>query len=407
MMTPVAVSSETARDRRLEPARPAKVLHVITRMVRGGAQENTLATVLRVDPSRFCSILATGPSDGPEGSMMGHVEASGVDVRLVPTLVRELSPIADYSALRTLRRLIEEVRPDIVHTHTSKAGILGRIAARRAKVPIVIHTPHGHVFHDYFGWAKTRSFIAAEKYCARRADRLVMLTENERKEHLQVGIGRPETLVTIHSGIDFAGLRATKRPEEVRAEWSISSGDQVIGTVGRLVPVKGQTHLIAAMPAILARAPTAHLVIVGSGPLEAQLRQTAKDAGIEERVHFAGFRADVANCLSAFDLFALPSLNEGMGRVIVEAMAMRLPVVASDVSGIRDLIVPDKNGTLVPAGDHNALAEAIASLLGDPLRSAAFGQAGYAMAIPHYSLDNMIGQIESLYEELLARKLRK
>jgi glycosyltransferase involved in cell wall biosynthesis len=394
-------------DGRAVNAMRTTVLHVITRMVRGGAQENTLATVLRVDPTRFRSILVTGPSEGPEGSLMECVEGAGVEVRVIPSLVREVTPAADLAAYGVLRRIMHDERPAIVHTHTSKAGILGRVAARRSNVPIVVHTPHGHVFHDYFGRLKTRAFITAERYCARYADRLVMLTENERREHLAAGIGGPEKFVTIHSGIDFSSLRVTMGRDAVRAAWGVGPHDRVIGTVGRLVPIKGQAHLIATMPAILARIPHAHLVLVGSGPLERDLRLAAQELGLQARVHFAGFRNDIANCLSAFDLFALPSLNEGMGRVIVEAMAMRLPVVASDVSGIRDLVVSGKNGLLVSASDRSALAEAILSVLCDPVLAACFGEAGYATAVPDYGLDNMITSIETLYDGLLKSLIRR
>jgi glycosyltransferase involved in cell wall biosynthesis len=380
------------------------VLHVITRMVKGGAQENTLATVLRVDPKRYRSLLVTGPSEGPEGSLMERARAMGADITLVPSLVREVSPLDDIRATQALFRLMRHERPAIVHTHTSKAGIVGRIAARRAGVPAVVHTPHGHVFHDYFGSVKTRVFISVERYCARFAVRIVMLTENERREHIELKIAPPDRFVTIHSGVDFGGYVASPPPRgALREPLCLGATARIIGTVGRLVPIKGQTHLIAAMPQIVRQVPDAHLALVGSGPLLAELQEQARSLKVEHRVHFAGFRDDVAECMADMDLFALPSLNEGMGRVLVEAMALRLPVVASSVSGIRDLVIPEENGLLVPAGDANALAAAVIRIMNDRELAARFGAAGFARVVPDYSMDRMLDRIERLYMELIER----
>jgi len=438
----------------------ATVLHIITRMTKGGAQENTLANVAGVDPRRFRSILATGPSDGPEGSLLEEVRAVCADVRLVPSLQRELSPARDLRALGELRRLIREVRPQIVHTHMSKAGILGRIAARRERVPIVIHTPHGHVFHSYFSPMKTRLFIALERWCSRYADRLVMLTENELKEHLELRIAPPEKFTVIHSGVDFGklwgqatggfdtALRACSTTGDgLRRELGIPEDAAVVGSIGRLAPIKGHEHLIRAMAAFRCAPPppnprpperagesqshspgsggkgkawshlplagggkgegapgAPHLLLVGTGELEGSLRRLAGDLGLDGRVHFAGHRSDVGRCLEAMDVFVLPSLNEGMGRVLVEAMAMRVPCVASDVSGIRDLVKPGVNGLLVPPADAGALAEAIGVVLNDATAARRYADVGYATAVPHYSVENMVRKLEGLYDEVLQEK---
>src|SRR3954453_17975951 len=189
---------------------PLRILHVITRMVKGGAQENTLATVIGVHGRGWESSLVTGPGLGPEGSLEPECLAAGVRLLRVPELVRELSPSQDGQALRQLTRLMRKEQPHLVHTHTSKAGILGRIAARRAGVPIVVHTPHGHVFHSYEGRLKTQLFVRLERACAPFAHRLIALTDTERREHLELGIGRPEQWVTVHSGVDFETFEASR-----------------------------------------------------------------------------------------------------------------------------------------------------------------------------------------------------
>ncbi|MGC8669483.1 MAG: glycosyltransferase family 4 protein [Chthonomonadales bacterium] len=382
---------------------PITVLHIITRMVKGGAQENTLATVLKVDRERYRSILVTGPSHGPEGSLLEQAHAQGADVRMVPSLVREVAPAQDLRALKQIVGIIRHEKPAIVHTHTSKAGVLGRMAARLCRVPILVHTPHGHVFHDYYGRTATRVFIATERFCARFTHRLVMLTRNELQDHLALRIAPEERFAVIHSGVDFSRfIEAPTCRGTMRASFGIPPDARVLGTVGRLVPVKGQTYLIEALPAILGSVPNAHLVLVGDGPLRQDLEHQATRLGVASRVHFAGLREDVASCLADFDLFVLPSLNEGMGRVLVEAMAMRLPVVASDVSGIRDLVHHEQNGLRVPAGDAQALASACIRLLTDNELARRFAEEGFRTVVPAYSQEEMIARIEALYADLLA-----
>jgi glycosyltransferase involved in cell wall biosynthesis len=400
---------------------PIRILHVITRMVKGGAQENTLSNVLGLSGPGWESSLATGPAVGPEGSLEPECLAAGVRMLRVPELVRELSPRDDLLALRRLTTLFRKERPHIVHTHTSKAGIVGRIAAKRAGVPIVVHTPHGHVFHSYESGLKTRIFIQAERYCARSADRLVALTENERREHLELSVGRADDWRVVHSGVDFAPFEAARGEREaIRRELGIPLGEWVIGTVGRLVPIKGQCHLIDAFARITAERPGLHLLLVGDGELRDQLEAQAFSRGLAIRshdtgtdsagegqrgtVHFVGLRRDVPRLMAAMDLFTLPSLNEGMGRVLVEAMAMELPCIASRVSGIPDVVAEGTTGLLVPAREPGDLAAALRALLDDPARAREMGQRGRARVVPEFGVGRMLEKLEAIYRELLAAK---
>ena len=226
---------------------PIRILHIITRMVKGGAQENTLASVRGISGPGIESSLAAGPAVGPEGSLEGECRAAGIRMLRIPELTREISPLLDLRAVQRLTALCRKERPHVVHTHTSKAGIVGRIAARRAGVPVVVHTPHGHVFHSYGGRHKTRAFVAIERFTARYADRLVALTATEQQEHLDLGIGSADQWSIVHSGIRFDAFEPDRvQGELVRRELGIRAGSKVIGTIGRLVPVKGQKFLLEA-----------------------------------------------------------------------------------------------------------------------------------------------------------------
>jgi glycosyltransferase involved in cell wall biosynthesis len=384
-----------------------KVLHIITRMVKGGAQENTLANVAGIRGPGWESALVTGPAIGPEGSLEPECLAAGVRLIRSPYLVRELSAGSDFKALGHLKEVIRGERPDLVHTHTSKAGILGRIAARACKVPAVVHTPHGHVFHSYESGLKTRLFIAVERWCAPKADALIALTPNERDEHLELGIGRKDQWSVIHSGVDFAPFEAARgEGVAVRGELGIPDDAQVIGTVGRLVPIKGQSYLIEAFAHLASDFPRAHLMMVGDGELQGVLTAQVRTLGLTEsgRVHFLGLRRDVPRLMTAMDVFVLPSLNEGMGRVLVEAMYMELPCVGSRVSGIPDVIEEEETGFLVPPRDTLALEGALRRLLSEPETARRMGVAGRAKAAPGFSVERMVEKIEQLYRSLLRQQ---
>ncbi len=390
-------------------------------MVRGGAQENTLRTAAHFRGSDWESVLVTGPPDGPEGSMEPDVLHAGVPMISVPDLVRELAPRSDVRAYRLLVELFRRERPDIVHTHTSKAGILGRIAARHAGVPAVIHTPHGHVFHSYGSGVKTRIFVQAERFCARYADRLVALTPRERDETLELGIGRQDQWIVIHSGVDFEPFEAARGSgSEVRRELEIPEDSPVVGTVGRLVHVKGQNTLIDAVAKLGRELPRTHVLLVGAGDLLPALTEQARLLGMEVRtqfafqpasqlagdpylpvIHFTGMRRDVGRYLDAMDVFALPSLNEGMGRVLVEAMAMELPCVGARVSGIPDVIEDGRTGLIVPPADPNALAAGLRRLLLDSGLRRAMGAAGRSRVVPGYSQGEMLRLLEVEYRRLV------
>jgi glycosyltransferase involved in cell wall biosynthesis len=394
-----------------------KVIHVITRFDKGGSAENTFITVRDLDKARYDVILITGASLqgnlGEKEKESGNSESEAVraniaavrehQVRLICLrhLVRDLRPFSDMMAFLSLLWIIRRERPHIVHTHTSKAGILGRWAAYLCRVPIIVHTPHGHVFWGYFNPWETRLFIFLERWTARITNTIVALTPQERADHLRFRIAPKEKFTVIHSGVDLRTFRADRyQPSETKALLGIPPETTVAGTVGRLTPVKGQEVLLRAASELICRGEKIFLVLLGDGELRRDLEQLALRLGIAESVRFFGWRPDVAQIMAAFDIFCLPSLNEGMGKVLVEAMAMGKPIIASSIGGIQDIVRSGENGILVPVGDAAAWAEAIASLCRDPEERRRIGDAGMQMA-PRYSSEEMIKRIDQMYGKLL------
>ncbi|MFA6112054.1 MAG: glycosyltransferase family 4 protein [Candidatus Latescibacterota bacterium] len=379
-----------------------RVLHVITRLDRGGSADNTLLTAARLDPARFASSIAVGPTREAGGPAWEEARERGVPFVEIPHLVRPISPLADLMAARELVAVIRAGRYGIVHTHTSKAGILGRLAAGRVRVPAVVHTPHGHVFTGYHGRLLTRMFVMMERWAARRTDRLIALTGREVQDHLALGIGSTERFRVIHSGVDFAPFDADPAGgAQVREELGIPAEALVIGTLGRLTAVKGQADLLAAFAAV--ELPRAWLLLVGDGEERLNLEAQARHLGLEGRTVFAGWRRNVYQVLRAMDIFALPSLNEGMGKALVEAMYAGLPVVATAVGGIPELVEPDCTGLLVPPRAPAELASALALLAADPNARERLGQQARLRATG-YSVTRMVSAIEQVYDELIEEK---
>lgn len=380
-----------------------RVAHVITRLCQGGAQENTFHSVRLASRDRFDADLISGPTAGEEGSIEPLAEAAGVPILREPHLLRRIAPAHDLRALASLTARFRDARYDIVHTHTSKAGYVGRLAARRAGVPIIVHTPHGNIFDGYFSGPVTRMFIAMERRAARWTDRLIELTASGVRDHLALGIGRPEQFRVIFSGVDFAPFEAAlSLRDAMRAALGAAPGDELIGGVGRLETVKGFTYFVDAARLVLGQESRARFVLVGAGSLDAELR--ARAAGLGDRFSFLGLRRDVPDVMAALDVLAVPSLNEGMGRVILEAAAAGVPAVATDVGGIPDVVEHGRTGWIVPPCDAAALADALIALVHDAAQRQRLGRAAREKAVPAFSLENMVRQIETLYEELIHEK---
>jgi len=373
-----------------------QILHLITRMDGGGSAVNTLLSATMQQQAGHDVCLAFGPSDESEmpeiereqlaGCMHVFREAGGETV-VLSALARQPG-WADFAAYRQIRQLIGHGF-DVVHTHTSKAGVLGRLAAW-GHVGAVVHTPHGHIFHGYFGKLQTCLFIGIERFLANRCHSLIALTQAERDDHLVLGIGRVEQWRVIPSGVDVEGIHQGVTAW-CEAHPDVQRWDAV--SVGRLVPIKGMERLIRAWVKVCEKKPDARLAIVGDGEEKEMLVEMCRMTGITDNIHFAGW-SDPLPYLATSCCFALLSHNEGMGRAVVEAMAAGLPCVVSNVCGLKELVTSDC-GMVVEAEDVNAVAAALLHDWPDGMHAACEERA------EGYAVDVMVGALQDLYEELL------
>ena len=380
--------------------RRVKVCHIITRLIVGGAQENTILSCARVDQRQYDTRLITGPQTGREGSLHGEARALGVSIAIVPTLVRELSPANDLRALPALVRLLRAEGPDIVHTHSSKAGILGRAAAWLAGVPRVVHTVHGWSFHDYMSPIRHHAYIVLERAMARRTDRLIVVTHRDRHKGLAARVGRPAQYLLVRSGVDLTPFRdARESPAAVRATLGVPADARVIGSVIRLSAQKDPLTLVRAAAVVLRTLPDVYWIIVGDGLLRGEVEALAERLGIRDRICLTGIRRDIPALMRAFDVFVLSSLWEGLSRVIPQAMASGVPIVASAVDGTSDAIEDGVSGMLVPLASPDALAQRTIEILTNPLLAKKLTESGQGRA-QEFELTTMIRQLEALYDEL-------
>ena len=384
-------------------ARRPRVAHIITRLDAGGAAANTLASVALLPEQGFDTALVHGRTGSdPERHCRTELETRRVPVRHLSSMVREVAPLRDLAAFCGLYRYLRRESFDLVHTHCSKAGAIGRVAARCAGLPCV-HTPHGHVFYGYFGVFPTRFFVAAERRLARITHRLVSLTDRETREALQRGIGVPSQYCTIPSGVPLQRFResAADAGTAFRSHWQIPADALLVLSAGRLVPVKGFDILLRAFAGMTRPVAGVVLAIAGDGEKRGELEALAGELGIASDVRFLGRLPDLAPALGAADLFALASRNEGMGRVLAEAMAAGVAVAATRVGGIPELVRHGETGVLVPAEDPRALAEAMSVLARDAARRGELVRCAAASVYPRYDQSTMIERIAALYREVL------
>jgi glycosyltransferase involved in cell wall biosynthesis len=393
-----------------QSVRPRTVIHVITRLDYGGSAQNTMLTALGHDRTQYEPLVVAGypgRSDAQGGQAATEencrrLEKSNIRCMLLPSLTREIHLLKDLQALWQLISLFRRERPALVHTHTSKAGVLGRVAAWLARVPVIVHTPHGHVFYGHFGPFKSWLFLRIEQTLSFMTDRLIALTEAERQDHLDRSVGKADRFAVVPSGIDRERFGLARVHGKQQPDWFGCPAEAlVIGSVGWLTDIKGHTYLIEAVSKLKSDFPSLHLVIVGSGDWHDALLRQAESSGLRDAVHLLGRRDDVEACLAGMDLFVLPSLNEGMGRALIEAMAAGLPVIASRVGGIPAVIDHERTGLLVPPGDAGALAEALRRLLERPEWANQLGAAASRSIDSRYGSRAMVHAIESIFAEEL------
>jgi glycosyltransferase involved in cell wall biosynthesis len=389
------------------PQAPIRILRVITRLNIGGPSRHVILLNQALDDGvEFKSTLVSGTTAPHEGDMHDLARAHNVPVEFVPTLGREISPLDDLVSLAKLVALVRREKPDVVHTHMAKAGTIGRLAALVCRVPLIVHTYHGHVFHGYFSPLKTRVFITIERALGLATNRIIVLGDGQRDEIASYGVAPRDKLVPIRLGLDLQPfLSAERHRGELRAELGIDASTPLIGIVARLVPIKAHEHFFDAAALVHRERPNARFLVLGDGERRAELEALARSLGLQPVVHFMGWRHDLTRVYGDLDLVVLSSLNEGSPVSLIEALASARPVVATAVGGVPEVVVDRQTGILVPPARPEALAQAMLEVLGDPAQAESMGKAGRRHVYPRYDSSRLIDDIRNLYvHELTARR---
>jgi len=375
------------------------VCHIITKLELGGAQQNTLFTVSHLDQARFRPILIAGEA----GPLDGEARAlAGVEFHQVFSLVRELRPLSDLRALLALTLLLRRLRPVIVHTHGSKAGILGRLAAWLAGVPVIIHSIHGFGFTRYQSWPVRRTLVALEGLAARLTTRFFAVSEANRQLGVELGFFPDDRCAVIRSGVDLAAIRRTGVDTVAKKrELGLEPGRPVVGMVAPMKPQKAPLDFVRVAARVAAKKPGTQFLFVGDGELRGAMEEEITRLGLVKSFRLAGWRRDVPAIMRCLDIFVLTSLWEGLPRVYLEALASGVPVVGTRVDGAAEVVRDGVNGYLLAPGDVPGLADRVLALLGNPTLAADMGRRGAALP-PEFDIHDMVSRQEEEYERLLA-----
>lgn len=383
-----------------------RVAHVITRLIVGGAQENTIATVLglRTKPDVEVTLLS-GPTAGPEGTLEPQVTLVPSLLTIIPNLVRPVHPVKDFLAFRELVRFCRQTRPDIVHTHSGKAGVLGRLAAAKAHVPLILHTIHGPSFGPFQGAAANLLFRSAERAAGRSTSHFVCVAAAMRDQYLAAGIARPEQYSVIRSGFDLSPFLHAANDPSLRKTLGLRPEHLVIGKIARLFKLKGHDDLLDVAPALLRENPAIRFLLVGDGSWRQRLEQKAAELGVREAFIFCGLIPPhkVPAYLGIMDVLVHLSLREGLARALPQALAAAKPIVAYDADGAREVCIDAQTGFLVRPGDHDALRRRLAALASAPELRLRFGAQGRERVKREFDQTHMVESLYQLYRELSQR----
>ena len=381
------------------------VAHVITRLIVGGAQENTVFTC--EDQHRDFGdevTLITGPGIGPEGSLMERAQAAGFRIVEIPQMRRSLHPLRDWSSYRAIIRSLRDLRPDIVHTHSSKAGILGRAAAAKLEIPVV-HTIHGASFHRGQHPLAFRTYRMLEKYAARWTDGFISVCDSLTGQYVAAGVAPVEQFTTVYSGMDVDPFLHPPRPRgEVRQELGLSDGQVAVAKVARLFHLKGHKFLIEAARSIVGRCPDVRFVLIGDGILREEFEQQIAANGLVDHFIFTGLvpPTRIPELINACDVVAHTSEWEGLARVLPQGLIAGKPVVSYDVDGAREVVIPGETGFLLRVEEIDGLADAIVQLVESSELRQRLGQTGRERFTDIFRHQTMTAQIRDVYERVLA-----
>ena len=381
-----------------------RVAHIITRMIIGGAQENTLYNCLDlVNEYSDEVLLITGPALGPEGKLLEQGRAGGLPLKFIDELRREIHPPRDRLAYRQLIQALQEFRPDVVHTHSAKGGFLGRAAAWKCRVPVVIHTVHGAPFHQYQNAISRRIFIMLERWAARRCHHLISVADAMTDLMVQAKVAPREKFCTIYSGMDVTPFQeCVQYREEARKQFGFNSQDIVFGKIARLFNLKGHEYLLSAARDVVKANPRCKFLLVGDGILRESLKQQIVEMGLQQHFIFTGLvpPEKIPFHLSAMDALVHTSLREGLARTLPQALIAQKPVISYDVDGAREVTLPGETGYLLPPKSIKELTNAMLELAADSNLRQKLGQGGAARFTEQFKHQTMTKKIRELYVRL-------
>jgi glycosyltransferase involved in cell wall biosynthesis len=389
-------------------ADPIRILRVIARLNMGGPALHVAYLTDGLRERGYETTLVAGELARGEESMAFVAEERGVEVMPLPALGREISPLRDAIATLRLAQLVRKLEPDIIHTHTAKAGAVGRTAARLARSDaIVVHTFHGHVLRGYFGAPKAYAFRLLERWLARRTDALIAVSPQVRDDLVALGVAPPEKFAVVRLGIELARrVSPNGSREDVRRLLGVPGERFLVGWVGRMTGVKRTDDILLGLKGLRERGVDASLCLVGDGPDREHVERRAHELGLARHCLYLGYQDDVAGWYAAFDAFVLPSANEGTPVSAIEALAAGRPVVASRVGGVPDVVRDGEDGFLVEPGDVEGLAERLGRLAADPALRERMGGAGRDRVLGRYAVDRLIDDVDRLYRSLLETRGR-
>ncbi|MFC1517569.1 glycosyltransferase family 4 protein [Candidatus Margulisiibacteriota bacterium] len=380
------------------PSKKLKILRIIARLNIGGPAIHVINLTHYLNNEQFESKLVIGKEADFEGNMLDLAAEKNVAPIVLPELGRELNFFKDIKTLWKLYKIIRKEKPDIVHTHTAKAGTLGRLAAKLAGVKNIYHTFHGHIFHSYFGRLKTALFLLIERFLARFTTKIIVISERQKQELLKLKIAPLSKFSVIPLGFELDKFKELVRTNYLRDQLSIGGDEKLVGIIGRLAPVKNHHLLIPIMQAVQKKQQgQVKLVIIGNGELEEQLKGLVKDAGLENVILFSSWQKDLAKVYPDLDLVILTSLNEGTPVTLIEAMACGIPVISTDVGGVGDVVKNGESGILENKENTEKFAEDIIELLSNNELREKYIKNAKKHVFETYAVNTLVENIRNLY----------
>ncbi len=378
-----------------------KIAQVITRMDWGGSPDIVRIICNKLEPLVYEITLISGQTLYPSKKTKEFLPHFGNKFTVIQELRRDINPFYDLRALSKLYQLFRKEKFDIVHTHTAKAGALGRIAAKLAGTPRIIHMSHGHNFYGYFGVLGSAMVTVVERFCNKFTDKIIALTELEKEDLIKFKVCKPEKVAVVNSGLELDSYRKVNVDAvNIKQSFGIEPHLNLVGMISRLEPVKGADHIVRAAKIVIDRFVNVRFLIAGEGALREKMEADARELGIFDKFLFLGWREDIREILSVLDLLVQPSLNEAVGRILIEAGACGVPVVATKVGGIPEIIKDNETGILVLPKDADSLAKGILFLLENKEKRVAMGEKAKAWVDEKFSAEKMVNEISDLYKKL-------